>query len=359
MNKPNLYPVAEKFEIEGNISLLEDYGEGHINSTYIVVTDKKRYILQKINTSLFDRPDMLMKNIRLVTDYLKTSVSSMGGEEEVLAIVKTKDGNDCYCDNGDAWRMYDFVENSICYQKVETPDDFKSCAFAFGKFATYLDGFNAKLLYDVIPHFHDTPDRFLKFEKAIAEDAMGRAKSVKNEIDFFLSRKAFSSTITSLLSSGEMPTRVTHNDTKLNNILFSANTGKPLAIIDLDTIMAGSVCYDFGDSIRFGCNTAAEDEPDVSLVDFSEKLFEVYAEGYMAGFDKITKCEKDNLINGSIMMTYECGMRFLTDYLNGDTYFRTVREGQNLDRAHTQMRMVELMEKKYDKLSAIVNMFGG
>lgn len=353
-NNEQIVAVAQNFCTDGVINFAEPYGNGHINSTYIATSNKKRYILQKMNTSLFTEPDKLMQNIRLVTSYLADAVKAQGGSESVLEIIKTKDGADLYKENGEAWRMYAFVEDSVCYQQVENTKDFYECASAFGKFATYLDGFDATKLFEVIPNFHNTVDRFEKFEAAVSADICGRAESVKGDIEFFKKRKDYCSKITSLLSSGKMPMRVTHNDTKLNNILFSKITGDPLAIIDLDTVMPGSVCYDFGDSIRFGCNTAAEDEPNVSLVGFSTELFEAYVNGYLKGFDKITDIERDNLLWGAIIMTYECGMRFLTDYLSGDTYFHTTRDGHNLDRAHTQMRMVELMEEKFDELEKIV-----
>ena len=355
MSDANLLKIANMFRTDGEITEVTRYGGGHINYTYKAVSDRKRYVFQKINTTLFDRPDMLMKNIRLVTEYLREAIKKSGDEGEVLEIVQTKDGKKDYVTvDGETFRMYEFVEGSVCYEQVESAEDFYNCAYAFGKFATYLDGFDATKLYEVIPNFHNTVNRMKNFERALEKDVCGRAAGVRREIEFYLSRRDYCSKITSLLDSGAMPTRVTHNDTKLNNILFSEKTGEAISIIDLDTVMPGSICYDFGDSIRFGCNTAAEDEPDVSLVGFSTELFEAYVKGYLKGFDKITAVERDNLLWGAILMTYECGMRFLTDYLEGDTYFHTSREGQNLDRAHTQMRMVELMEENFEKLTEIV-----
>lgn len=350
----HIIEVAQHFLTEGMIDFVEPYGDGHINSTYVATSDKKRYILQKMNTSLFTEPEKLMRNIRLVTDYLKKAVEEAGVDESVLEIIKTDDGRDLYENDGEAWRMYAFIEESICYQQVESTKDFYECAEAFGKFATYLDEFDASVLYEAIPNFHNTTNRLKNLEAAISADVCGRVERVSREIEFYRTRKSYCTKITSLLDSGEMPNRVTHNDTKLNNILFSRETGNPLAIIDLDTVMPGSVCYDFGDSIRYGCNTVAEDEPDASKVDFSVELFEAFTKGYIKGFDKITKIERDNLLWGAMIITYECGMRFLTDYISGDTYFHTTRADQNLDRAHTQMRMVELMEEKFDELERIV-----
>ncbi|MBQ0125147.1 MAG: aminoglycoside phosphotransferase family protein [Clostridiales bacterium] len=347
--------IFSLFDTDDTLLSREKFGNGHINYTYLVSGKKNKYIIQKINTTIFDNPVELMKNIRLVTEYVSEAIKKEGSDEKVLKVVKTKEGKDLALVDGGAYRMYYFVDNSVCYEQIERPLDFYNCGYAFGKFATQLDGFDANLLYPVIPNFHNTVSRFEKFEDALAKDVCGRAASVKNEIEFFISRKSICNKITSLLDSGEMPSRVTHNDTKLNNILFSSETGKPFAVIDLDTVMAGSVCYDFGDSIRFGCNTAAEDEPDTSRVGFSVELFKAYVEGYLKGFDKITKIEKDHLLWGAILMTYECGMRFLTDYLSGDTYFHISRENHNLDRARTQMRMVELMEQNFDELQSIID----
>ena len=355
MSNAELLRIANLFETDGEITEAKRYGSGHINYTYEATSDRKRYIFQKINTSLFDRPDMLMNNIRLVTEYLREAIKKAGDNGKVLEIVRTKDGGKDYVTvAGDAYRMYEFVEGTVCYEQVESAEDFYNCAYAFGKFATYLDGFDATKLYEVIPNFHNTVNRMKNFERALEKDVCGRAASVRREIRFFISRRDYCSKITSLLESGAMPMRVTHNDTKLNNILFSKETGEAISIIDLDTVMPGSICYDFGDSIRFGCNTAAEDEPDTSRVGFSTELFEAYVKGYIGGFGKITKIERDNLLWGAILMTYECGMRFLTDYLEGDTYFHTSRDGQNLDRAHTQMRMVELRDENFEKLTDIV-----
>lgn len=355
MTDSELLRVAARFDTDGEITSVELYGSGHINYTYKATGTGKNYTLQKINTSLFTNPDTLMHNICLVTEYLRDTVAREAPDERVLRVVPTLDGKPYLTDESGTYRMYEFIDESVCYDAVKSVDDFNSCAFAFGRFATYLDGFDAKQLYEIIPNFHNTVDRMRKFKAALASDALDRAKDVEKEIKFFLDRESYCSKITSLLDSGEMPTRVTHNDTKLNNILFSEKTGKPLAIIDLDTVMPGSVCYDFGDSIRFGCNTAAEDEPDTDKVGFSTELFEAYVKGYLKGFDKITPIERKNLLWGAILMTYECGMRFLTDYLEGDTYFHTQRKGQNLDRARTQIRMVELMEKDFDKLQNIVD----
>ena len=241
------------------------------------------------------------------------------------------------------------------YQVVEKPEHFYQSAVAFGNFQKMLAEFDATKLYEVLPNFHNTKVRYANFLTALKANKMKRADSVKSEIDFVLERQSYCSKFTDLIDSGKMPLKVTHNDTKLNNVMIDDITGKAVAVIDLDTIMPGAVGYDFGDSIRFGCNPAAEDERDLSLVNFRLNLFEEYAKGFLTTLgNSITQTEKDTLAFSAILMTYECGMRFLTDYLEGDTYFRTHREGQNLDRARTQFKLVKDMENLLPIMKGIV-----
>ncbi|MBQ7643019.1 MAG: aminoglycoside phosphotransferase family protein, partial [Clostridia bacterium] len=343
----------------------EPYGSGHINRTYLAAFDMggkiKRYILQKINSTLFTNVDALMNNIKLVTEYNRAEIAKRGGDpyRESLTIVETKEGGSYFkTTEGEYYRVYIFIEDAKGYDVVEKPCHFYESAVAFGKFAKLLDSFDASSLYTVLPDFHNTVKRFENFEKSIAADKAGRAESVKAEIDFALKQKYFISTIVELLKSGKMPSRVTHNDTKLNNVLIDINTDKAVCVIDLDTMMPGSICYDFGDSIRFGCNPVAEDTPVTEKVVFSLPLFEEYTKGYLSVFgDAITKTERDNLALGAILMTYECGIRFLSDYLDGDVYFRTTRAGQNLDRTRTQFKLVKDMLNCYDDMTRIVNKY--
>lgn len=355
--------IIKNFQIDGNLISCERYGEGHINETYLAQVDqggkKVNYILQKINSKLFTNVPALMENIRSVTEFNRQKIKARGGnpDRESLSLVYTKDGNTFYhCDQCDGYfRMYIFITDAIAYQVVEKPEHFYQSAVAFGNFANLLAEFDASGLYEVIPNFHNTVTRFENFEKSLKADKMNRAASVKKEIDFVLNRKDYCGRIVNLLKSGEMPTKVTHNDTKLNNVMLDAVTGTPVAVIDLDTIMPGSICYDFGDSIRFGCNPAAEDEKDLSKVNFDINLFEAYTKGYLSALgDGATEIERKNLAFGAILMTYECGMRFLTDYLDGDVYFRTHREGHNLDRARTQFKLIEDMEKLLPEMEKIV-----
>ena len=358
--------VISKFDLDVELISCERYGEGHINETYLAVVKEdgkeKNYIVQKINSKLFKDVDKLMNNIRLVTEFNRAKIIERGGnpDRESLSIVYAKDGKPYhYCACCDAYfRIYKFITDAIAYQVVEKPEHFYESAVAFGNFANLLAEFDAKELYEVLPDFHNTEKRFRDFEASLKADKMGRAASVKEEIDFYLSRKDYCGRIVNLLKTGEMPTKVTHNDTKLNNVMIDANTGKNVAVIDLDTIMPGSICYDFGDSIRFGCNPAAEDEPDLSKVNFDINLFESYAKGYLSAVGKgATQIERDNLAFGAILMTYECGMRFLADYLDGDVYFRTHREGHNLDRTRTQIKLVKDMEKLLPEMEAIVKKY--
>lgn len=357
--------IISKFDIEGTLVSCERYGEGHINETYLAVVDngeKVNYILQRINSNLFKDVDKLMNNIKLVTEFNRQKIAERGGnpDRESLTLVYAKDGKAYFhCEECDAYfRVYKFITDAVAYQVVEKPEDFYYSAVAFGNFANLLAEFDATKLYEVLPDFHNTEKRFRDFENSLQKDVKERAASVKKEIDFVLSRKDYCGKIVKLLRSGEMPTKVTHNDTKLNNVMLDAKTGKPVAVIDLDTIMPGSICYDFGDSIRFGCNPAAEDEKDLSKVNFDINLFEAYAKGYLSALgDGATQIEKDNLAFGAILMTYECGMRFLADYLDGDIYFRTHREGHNLDRCRTQFKLIEDMEKRYDEMCAIIKKY--
>ena len=352
--------IISNFNVEGQMLSCERYGEGHINETYLLTTDKKDYILQKINSNLFKNVEGLMNNIRLVTEFNRKEIIKKGGnpDRESLSLLYTKDGAPFIKTEEGYFRIYKFITDAVAYQVVEKPEHFYQSAVAFGNFANLLAEFNATELYEVLPNFHNTEKRFNDFINSLNADKFNRAKDVKAEIDFVLERKQYCSKIVSLLRSGEMPTKVTHNDTKLNNVMLDKVTGEPVAVIDLDTIMPGSICYDFGDSIRFGCNPAAEDEKDLSKVNFDINLFEQYVKGYLSALGKsITDIEKQNLAMGAILMTYECGMRFLADYLDGDIYFRVKRDGHNLDRARTQFKLVADMEKAFDKMQEIVNKY--
>ena len=358
--------IIKNFQIEGALVSCERYGEGHINETYLakIINGGKNtdFILQKINNKIFKNVDGLMQNIKSVTEFSRSKILERGGnpDRESLSLVYTLDGKSYYFDEQSQgyFRVYKFITDAVAYQVVEKPEHFYQSAVAFGNFANLLSEFDASGLFEVIPNFHNTKKRFKDFLSALTADKLNRAKDVKEEIKFVLDRVEYCGKIVDLLESGKMPTKVTHNDTKLNNVMLDVVSGKPVAVIDLDTIMPGSICYDFGDSIRFGCNPANEDEKDLSKVNFDINLFEQYVKGYLYALgDSITAIEKENLVTGAILMTYECGMRFLADHLEGDVYFHTKRENHNLDRARTQFKLVSDMEKLYDELQKIVNKY--
>ena len=345
-----LLNVMSKFAVTGNVISVEPYGSGHINVTYLAVTDQKRYILQKINNNLFTNVEKLMNNIYLVTEHVKKKCP----DKQVLTLVKTVDDKPYLEQDGEFYRVYDFIENSVCLQIPRNPNEFKASAISFGEFTNFLSDFDATQLYEVLPNFHNTVQRFKNFEVALEKNLSGRKEMCLPEIEFALERKGIVGKIVSLIESGEMPLKVTHNDTKLNNVLLSAETLEGLAVIDLDTVMPGSVCYDFGDSIRFGCNSSYEDEADLSKVYFKMDMFEAYVEGYLSMMTDITDVEKEHLVDGAILMTFECGIRFLSDFLDGDTYFKTTKENHNLLRCRTQFKLVSEMEKNRELMLEIV-----
>ena len=360
---PDIQFFAERFQIAGPIIGIDKIENGHINATYVIACDAGaerpvRYILQTINTKIFTNPIALMENIKNVTDYLKNIIRENGGDtnRETLTCIETLDGEICYVDDQNRyWRMYNYIEDATSYQSVEHPILFENAAKAFGKFQRQLDAYPADTLHETIAKFHDTPKRFRDFEEAVANDVSGRAKDCAEEIAFFLAHKDICGEITSRIASGEIPLRVTHNDTKLNNIMIDNATDEGVCVIDLDTVMPGSALYDFGDSIRFGASSAAEDEQDLSRVYFVPELFEAYTRGFLSeAKDALNDVEKDLLPMSAILMTLECGMRFLGDHLNGDVYFSLHYENQNLYRARTQMKLVADMETQLADMKAIV-----
>ena len=361
VTEPILCAAASAFDFGGPMVCdPHHYGEGHINDTFVVwrADHTKRFILQRINTDTFTDPAGLMENICGVTRHLRTKIQAEGGDprRECLNVIPTLSGAAYYIDSEcNAWRAYDFVENTVCLQQVGCEADFRTVAETLGKFQNQLADYPASTLHETIARFHDTPNRYANFEKALAADALGRAKTIAPEIAFIHAREKDCHVLLDQLAAGEIPLRVTHNDTKINNVLLDEATGKGICVIDLDTVMPGLSAYDFGDSIRTGANDCAEDEPDQSKVHFDLHLYEVFAKGYLstAGSTMHT-AEKKSLAWGAKLMTLECGIRFLTDYLEGDHYFHIARPNHNLDRARTQFTLVRQMEDVFDQMTAIV-----
>ena len=345
--------ILRKFCLTGTPVSCERYGFGHINETYLVLTDTgPRYILQRINDHVFPNVANLQHNIAAVTAHLRKQIEEKNG---VLHLIPTVDGSTYYhSEELGYWRVYDFIEDSVCLQQPESPEDFYQSAVAFGTFQQQLKDFPAHTLHETIPNFHNTPDRYRIFKEVLAKDPLGRAKDVQEEIAFALAHEEIGGTLYRMLQEGQLPLRVTHNDTKLNNVMLRADTRTPLCVIDLDTTMPGLSAYDFGDSIRFGAAVAKEDEQNLGRVHVSLDLFRIYTRGFLKACPGLTEKEKEVLPLGALIMTLECGLRFLTDYLDGDHYFSCYRNGQNLDRCRTQFRMVEDMEAKWDQLNAIV-----
>ena len=357
--------AIESYQFAGELVDVRPYGSGHINDTYLVTLkendSEKKVILQRMNKSIFTKPVELMENVLGVTSYLRERIIENGGdpERETLNVIPTAEGNAYFVDSeGEYWRAYKFITGATSYDAVETPEDFYQSAVSFGNFQRLLAEYPAETLHETIEGFHDTKARFAVFKKAVEEDVCGRAATVQKEIDFVLAHEEVANVFGDMLAKGELPLRVTHNDTKLNNIMIDDATRKGICVIDLDTVMPGLAMNDFGDSIRFGASTAAEDEQDLSKVSCDMGLFEIYTKGYIEGCGgRLTQKEIEMLPMGAKVMTFECGMRFLTDYLEGDHYFKIHREGHNLDRCRTQFKLVEDMEAKWDIMQEIIRKY--
>ena len=340
----------------------ERYGSGHINETYRLTCrswDGKpvQYILQSLSPAAFPNPQQVMENFAGITEHLRKKIEAAGGDpmRETLRLFRTKDGKDFYtAPDGSAWRLIPFIENTVCLQ-MATPELFEASARAFGRFQMLLADYPIETLHETIVGFHDSEKRFANFLEALKQDKMGRAKDIGPEIQFVLDREKDCSVLLDAHRKGDLPLRVTHNDTKLNNVLFDEMTMEGICVIDLDTTMPGLSVYDFGDSIRFGANHCAEDEKDLSKVNFDLDLYRRYTRGFLEGAQgTLTEKEKEHLPWGAKLMTLECGIRFLTDYLEGDHYFRIHYPEQNLDRCRTQFKLVADMETCWKEMHRIV-----
>ena len=357
--------ISRQFQIDGEFIEARPHGSGHINDTYLgwykTSSGPKRFVHQRINHHVFKQPEKLMENIERVTGYARQRIIEAGGdpERETLTLVPTRDGGSFYkTAEGDYWRTYVFIDGTRTYEIAEDLHHVYSAAKAFGNFQKLLDSLPGGRLHETIPGFHHTHRRFEAFRQAVEKDAANRAKSIRSEIDFYLKRDAIASLVIDRLENGQLPERITHNDTKLNNVLIDNRTGDGVCVIDLDTMMPGSALYDFGDLVRMGTATAAEDEVDLSKVGVDLNLFTWLTRGYLdATRDFLTTQEGDLLVFAGQLITFEQGIRFLSDYLNGDIYYKIHRPEHNLERTRTQLKMLMEMEAKQDEMEAIIRRY--
>ena len=357
----SLKKLAEKFNIEGEVKDVVLFGNGHINETYKVFTDKNMYTLQKINKVVFPDPAAIMENSVGVTGFLAEKIKARGGDiyRETLHFLKADEGKYYVIDeNGDYWRSWIFIDKATAHEVVTGPEMLEESGRAFGEFQRQLADYPADTLHEVIKDFHNTPARFKQLTDAIEANKSGRKGNCKAEIEFALSREEAAGELMKLLNEGKLPLKVTHNDTKMSNILVDDETNKAVCIIDLDTVMPGLTAFDYGDSLRAGASTAAEDEADLSKVWFDLGLFEAYTKGFLSVCkDALTELELETLPLGAKLMTYEVGIRFLADYINGDVYFRTKYPEHNLVRARNQFKLVKDIEDKWDKIMEIIHKY--
>lgn len=359
--KNEIKALAGHFGIEGELIDFSVYTDGHINSTYRATFKNGgkygKYIVQGINTHVFRNPDELMENVVNVTKYLKEKIDESGKESsrQCLEFLQADTGKYYLYHEDKCWRIYRFIDKSYTINYIKNRSFFESAGKAFGRFQRNLSGYPMETLYETIKDFHNTPKRVETLEASVAADVKGRVKEVESEIKFALDRKKDAKVLLDLYSEGLIPLRVTHNDTKLNNVLFDEETNDAICVIDLDTIMPGFSLYDFGDAIRFGGNTTKEDDANLDNVNISIELFRSYTKGFLSTCAKaLTKAEVDHLAFSAKLMTYECGVRFLTDYLDGDVYFRTEYPSHNLVRARNQFKLVEEIENNLDRMKEIV-----
>ena len=348
--------VVAKFQVKNEQYAISPYGDGHINDTFLVEGSEK-YILQRINHNIFKDVDGLMANISAVCAHQLEMVKKAGGDtSKCLTVIPTLDGKTYYkTEDGNYYRMFDFIKNTVSINIPLSAEHFGEGGKCFARFMKSLIDFDASTLTDTIPNFHDTEKRFMKLVSAVEKDEFNRKAEVQELIDFAYAREEDCKRVVRLIEKGEIPLRVTHNDTKFNNLLFDEQTKAPVSVIDLDTIMKGSVLYDFGDAVRIGCNPVAEDEHDLSLVQFNLPFYKVFVKSYVEVLDGLlTKAEIDNLAFSCRLLTLECGIRFLTDYLEGDVYFKTHYDKQNVYRCKTQFKLVSDMEKVFKEMEEAV-----
>ncbi len=366
MMKPNFAKLVEHFRFEGEFVDATPYGFGHINDTYAARFCQgngamRRYIIQRINHDIFKRPDYVMHNMERVTGHMRDRIMAAGGDplRETITLVPTIDGETYWKSSDEAyWRAHYFIEGARAYRKAENPEHYYHAARAFGRFLSRVGDLPTTELYETIPDFHHTPKRFQTFIQATEKDTRNRAQAVQAEIAFAQNRAAETTVLIDLVAGGRMPERVTHNDTKFDNVMLDNETGEGICVIDLDTVMAGLAVFDFGDSVRTGASTAAEDDPDSSKVRFDLDIFDRLAQGFLEETRQfLTPTEIDHLAFGAKLITFEQGIRFLTDYLNGDVYYKTRRPEHNLDRCRTQFKLVSEMEASEDQMNRMIEAY--
>jgi thiamine kinase-like enzyme len=359
----NIKAVFEKFQTQSEFVDAEPYGSGHINDTFAVrckgKADRFSYILQRINSNIFPEPEKLMDNIVRVTEHIRKKLELQNAEEidrKVLTVIRSINSLPYYIDEHQRyWRMYIFIQNARTYDVIESLDQAREAAKSFGIFQGMLADLPGAALYEILPGFHDGQKRFAAFEKAVKDDVCGRVKASEREIGFVNEHKWIFDKVSQLIEKGQVPVRITHNDTKINNVMLDDVTGEGVCVIDLDTVMPGLSLYDFGDMVRTSTITAAEDEVDLSKVIMAIDRFEAIVSGYLSTAGKfLCQAEIDNLILGGKMITLIIGVRFLTDFLMGDAYFKTSRENHNLDRCRTQFKLIESIEQQQNEMQALV-----
>ena len=356
MDRNEIMQVASHFRLAGEVERFAELTAGLINNSYRLSCGTKEYVLQQINTYVFKQPEQVMSNVQRVTEHLRRKLTEAGEDpaRRALHLIETTDGGNMYRDEqGRCWRVYDFITDALTRDRVETAEQFRQVGAAFGEFQRMLFDFPAAELYETIPHFHDTRKRFETFRQAVATDRAGRVKDLAPEISFFLNREEMMSSIVVAIERGELPLRVTHNDTKTNNVMLDTQSGMALCVIDLDTVMPGSALYDYGDALRFGASSAAEDEEDLRKIWLDMDYFRAFTDGFVPQVRQaLTDAELKLLPLGLKVITCELAMRFLTDYIDGDLYFKIDSPEHNLIRAHAQMKLLEDIEARYDELCA-------
>lgn len=358
----NVAPIVEHFQIEGRYVNAESYGTGNINSTSLVVCRDgachNQYVLQRINHSVFKNPPQVMDNILRVTKHIRMKLQEQGGmdiDRRVLTVIPTCEDDSYYQDaDGGYWRMYRCIEDVRSWDYLSSPAQAYEAARMFGSFQMLLVDMPEPKLHETIPYFHHTPRRFQDFIAALESDSHNRAGLVNDEIQFVLERAEICSGLIKLVEQGEIPERITHNDTKINNVLFDRKEDCGICVIDLDTVMPGLSLYDFGDMVRTATCQAAEDEKDLSKIRMDITLFEQIVKGYAeATVDLLTTAEKKSLVLAGKLITYEQMIRFLGDYLNGDIYYKNNYPGHNLDRTRTQMKLIQSIEAQEDRMNQL------